>query len=198
MTTLYEIIDFRGKKDFLKAQIDAMVYVATKKTPNEYHKIYYNQPKVLDVPATYDKGGFFYPQKNLTGGVWNFVPPILQNMLSFIKNKTKPLQKWGFEVYRGVTTGYNKAFVINTEKKVAIEKQDPCSKKIIHPVLKGKDVSPFSFIWRDNWLIFSKHGIEIDNFPGAKMYLSQYKEKLIPKPEDWKSSQKSSSKWQGR
>ncbi|WP_201339515.1 hypothetical protein [Isorropodon fossajaponicum symbiont] len=42
-----------------------------------------------------------------------------------------PLIDWNISIYRGVTTGFNKAFIIDNDTKQALCKADPKSTEIM-------------------------------------------------------------------
>ncbi|MBT1248692.1 TaqI-like C-terminal specificity domain-containing protein [Thermosipho sp. 1244] len=71
----------------------------------------------------------------------------------------KPLKEWDVKIYRGVLTGLNKAFIIDTKTRNMI--LDNCNsdderkrtEKLIKPVLRGRDIHRYYYEWRDLWLI---------------------------------------------
>jgi len=96
--------------------------------------------------------------------------------------------------YRGVSTGFNEAFIIDRATRDSIVTQDPQSSEIIKPFLEGKDFKRWHAQPRDIYLIFTRRGIDIDKYPGVKNYLAGFKERLMPKPKDWCGK----GKWSGR
>lgn len=46
----------------------------------------------------------------------------------------------GVNIYRGITTGYNPAFIINKDFKNKLIKIDNNSLRIIKPLLQGRDI----------------------------------------------------------
>ena len=64
-----------------------------------------------------------------------------------------PLKDWDISIYRGVLTGFNKAFIIDGEKKDELIAQDPKSAEIIKPVLRGRDIKRYKAEFADLWLI---------------------------------------------
>ena len=49
------------------------------------------------------------------------------------------------------------------------------------PYLRGRDIRRYGFNHEDLWLIFTRRGIDIEQYPFVKKYLGQLKEKLTPK-----------------
>ena len=48
---------------------------------------------------------------------WVILSPIEQSIKRKIEAVGTPLKDWGINIYRGVLTGYNEAFIISTEKR---------------------------------------------------------------------------------
>ena len=68
------------------------------------------------------------------------------------------------------------------------------------PFLAGKDVKRYQELSSDNYLIFTRRGIDINRYPAIKEYLMQFKAQLQPKPKDykgktWKGRKPGSYKW---
>lgn len=103
------------------------------------------------------------------------------------------------EIYRGVLTGLNDAFVIDTETRERLISQDPKSAELIKPFLAGKDVKRYETPRAENYLIFTRRGIDIDAYPAIKAHLEQFKERLMPKPKEhtgpWKGRKSGSYQW---
>ena len=50
-----------------------------------------------------------------------------------------PLKDWNINIYRGIITGCNEAFIIDEAKRRQLIAQDPKSAEIIKPLLRGRD-----------------------------------------------------------
>ena len=48
---------------------------------------------------------------------WLILSSIEQNIKRKIEAAGKPLKEWGVSIYRGILTGCNEAFIINTDKR---------------------------------------------------------------------------------
>jgi hypothetical protein len=89
-------------------------------------------------------------------------------------------------VYRGVLTGYNDAFIIPGEKKDELIKADPKSAEIIRPILRGRDIKRYTYEFADLWLINTHNGIRekgippvnVNKYPAIKAYLNQFYDSL--------------------
>jgi hypothetical protein len=83
-------------------------------------------------------------------------------------------------IKRGIVTGSNEIFTISDIKKNEICKQDSKSIEIMKPVFRGKNIKRYFTTPPDEWLIFTRRGINIENYPAIKKYLLKYKDKLTP------------------
>lgn len=93
-----------------------------------------------------------------------------------------PLKDWDINIYRGILTGYNEAFIIDGKKKDELIAEDPKSAEIIRPILRGRDIKRYGYDFADLWLINTHNGvkekdvkrIEINDYPSIKKHLDQY------------------------
>ncbi len=97
------------------------------------------------------------------------------------------------KIFRGVLTGLNEVFVIDQATKERLISEDPRSAEVIKPFLAGRDIKRYQQPVSDKYLIFTRRGIKIDDYPAIRNYLLPYKEKLMPRPPDWKGGE-----WKGR
>ena len=66
------------------------------------------------------------------------------------------------QVYRGVLTGFNKAFVIDGAKREELTARDPRSAEIIKPLSVGKDIRRWAIDRKDRWLIVTQIGTDMN------------------------------------
>jgi hypothetical protein len=118
------------------------------------------------------------------------------NLKTKIEKAGKPLKDWDVNIYYGIKTGCNEAFIIDTPTKEAICKADPKSIEIIKPVLRGRDIHKYYYEWAGLWLIstFPSLHLDIDKYPAVKNYLSSFGKKLEQSGEKGCRS-KNNNKW---
>ncbi|MBM4307350.1 MAG: hypothetical protein FJ123_11520, partial [Deltaproteobacteria bacterium] len=80
----------------------------------------------------------------------------------------------------GVTTGLNEAFVIDRATRDRLIQEHKSSAEIIKPYLRGRDVKRWRVEPQDLWLIFTRRGIAIKNYPAILDYLKLFKKELTP------------------
>lgn len=109
---------------------------------------------------------------------------ILNSPANAIKNKVeslgKPLKDWNIKINRGILTGLNDAFIIDSETKNLLITEDPNCDVIIKPLLRGRDVHKYHYANSDLYLIgtFPSLNLDIENFPSLKNHLAQFLPKL--------------------
>ncbi|GGF71039.1 hypothetical protein GCM10011332_26270 [Terasakiella brassicae] len=145
----------------------------------------------------FDKNKAPYSQINLSSEAWELEDERLWALRKKIKGNRKSLKEvYGAPLY-GIKTGRNEAFVIDKKTRDRLISEDPKSAEIIKPFLEGKDLKRWHAESRDLYLIFTRRGIDIENYPAVLKHLEQYREKLEPKPSNWKPKNKD-DKWKGR
>ena len=130
---------------------------------------------------------------------WSLATTSTQTILDKLQNDelTIPLSIYTNNKIRyGVKTGFNEAFVIDQEIKDKLLKQDPKSSEIIKPLLVGRDVRRYTIDAKKQYVIFTRRGININEYKAIEQHLLQYKSQLEPKPLDWDN--KNQEKWIGR
>lgn len=133
---------------------------------------------------------------------WQLRSNASRQLLLKIIAKGRPLgQVVKGQMYRGVVTGFNKAFIINTVTRQRLIQADPASAQLIKPLVRGEDLRPWYQEDEGRWLIFTYRGINIDAYPAIQAYLSQFRERLEPRPterrnnEPWPGRKAGSYKW---
>lgn len=144
---------------------------------------------------TYVQGNHFrISQHGLEDSVWSLGEEKTALVISKIKRVGVPLNKYALRgIYYGIKTGLNDAFIIDENTKNRLIKEHGKSAEIIKPFLAGRDIKRYEAVTTDKYLIFTRHGIDIEKYPAIENYLAQFKERLIPKPHDWKGND-----WGGR
>ena len=110
---------------------------------------------------------------------WVILSPIEQSIRRKIESIGTPLKDWDINIYRGVLTGYNDAFIISTEKREEIlancqtEDERQKTAELIRPILRGRDIKRYEYEWADLWIIatFPSRHYDIESYPAVKNYL---------------------------
>lgn len=84
-------------------------------------------------------------------------------------------------MYRGVTTGYNPAFIITKEQRDELISIDVNNSVVIKSMLQGRNIRKWYYNESDEALIFTRRGTDIELYPSIKKYLWQFYDQLKPK-----------------
>ncbi len=122
---------------------------------------------------------------------WVILSPIEQSIRRKIEKVGTPLKDWDINIYRGVLTGYNDAFIITTERREEIlaqcktEDERKRTEELIRPILRGRDIKRYGYEWAGLWLIGTHNGVKgeverihIEDYPTVKAHLDQFWDKI--------------------
>ena len=140
-------------------------------------------------------GDFVRQQHTVTGfsssDSWVILSPIEQSIKRKIEAVGVPLKDWDIQIYRGVLTGCNEAFIISSAKREEIlsncrnSEERKHTEEIIRPILRGRDIRRYGYDWAGLWLINTHNGIKgkverihIEDYPAVKAHLDKYWDKI--------------------
>jgi len=165
------IVDFDGYKVF-EQTVDTSIIIFQKNNETKGHNITFVN---VDPQKINDKENIIkfiknrenrehIPQNVLSNYGWILEERRILNIKEKIEKVGKPLKDWGINIYNGIKTGYDKAFIIDNKTKENI--LDNCKNKeererteeIIKPILKGRDVERYYYRWAGLWLIKIESG----------------------------------------
>ncbi len=123
----------------------------------------------------------FVPQREAP---WRLLSPVERSILDKMEAAGTPLAEWDVNINRGVLTGYNAAFIIDSATRESLVVRDPKAAEIIKPVLRGRDIQRFTAKWAGLWLIDTHNGygdvpaINVDDYPAVKAHLDHFYARL--------------------
>ena len=126
-----------------------------------------------------------------TSDSWVILSPIEQSIKRKIEAVGTPLKDWDINIYRGVLTGCNEAFIIDSTKRKEIlsncqtEEERKRTDELIRPILRGRDIKRYEYVDNGLYLINTHNGIkgklpriDINDYPAVKAHLDQYWDKI--------------------
>ena len=119
-------------------------------------------------------------QESLGDEGWSFSSVALAAVLVKMKLHKSVRSQYG-KCFYGVKTGFNDAFIIDQSTKVRLEAEHVSSCEIIKPFYEGRDLSRWHTETIEKYLIFTRRGTDIENYPAIKKYLEINKERLTPR-----------------
>jgi len=98
-------------------------------------------------------------QENLDDEGWVFATKLEFQLIDTIKSKSISLKDYlKKDIYRGILTGLDKAFVISKEKRDYFLKKDNKYNQFIKPYLIGKDIQRYKYMQEDKYVILIPKG----------------------------------------
>ena len=192
-TNPIQLIDFAGVKIFESATVDTNILLFSKSA--NQHKTICAVTSKENKDSVKNLSDFVQQQNTVcefsSSDAWVILSPIEQSIKRKIEAVGTPLKDWNINIYRGVLTGYNDAFIISTEKRNEIlancqtEDERQRTAELIRPVLRGRDIKRYGYVENGLYLINTHNGIRgkiprirIEDYPSIKSHLDQYWDKI--------------------
>lgn len=119
---------------------------------------------------------FTRDQKILDEYRWTFQKIDDLKILERVKSEGIPLKEYvNNNVYRGIVTGFNTAFIIDAATRKKLITDDRRSAEIIKPYLAGEDVKRYAINSKKRYIVFTRRGIDIERNPAVKKHLEQFR-----------------------
>jgi hypothetical protein len=182
------LINFEDVQIFESAVVESNIIITEK-------KINQNLLKAVNLGFDYNKS-MNLNQYLLKKGVnldrlddngWILGEEYILKLKSKIEDDSILLGKLNYRINIGINTGLNEVFIINEDLKNVLVLADEKNKKIILPILRGRDLSRYKFKFSNNYLINSHNGIKsqsiqpidiINDYPRVFDYLTPFEIKL--------------------
>jgi hypothetical protein len=195
------VVDFGAVQPFKGADLatNAVITIISKgqKVPAFRSLLIEGRQAPASLKELLDKDGFDCPSDLLDNPEWRLQSVELLSLGRKLFETGINLQSYiDGEVYRGVTTGLNDAFVIDEATRQRLIQENESSAEIIKVLRRGQDLRPWHQMNSGLYLIFTRRGINIDNYPAIKHHLEQYRQRLEPQPQNWNTREHGT--WEGR
>ncbi|MBR9804230.1 N-6 DNA methylase, partial [bacterium] len=199
------VVDFGHAKQIFE-QADVFPSIIVARRPNEAPApqnvrvcaIPREQLRINDLSEQIQTEGVEVPRQRLQADAWSLEPPAVNDLMQKIVSTGHPMKEFiGSSPLYGIKTGCNDAFLIDTPTRNRLVREDPSSADIIKKYLRGQDIKRWVPGWDEQWMIFARKGVDIDAYPAVKSHLETFRERLEPKPRDWKPTAEQRT-WPGR
>ncbi|GAA8822525.1 class I SAM-dependent DNA methyltransferase [Helicobacter pylori] len=190
-TTIVSYMELNALKVFESAAVDTSIMSFIKQTPPKESVFEYYEPTPNDGNDL--KSAYSLPmrQNALSTESFIFANTSLLDLRDKMEGIGTPLKDWGIQIYRGILTGANEAFIITTEKRDAIlnacktQEERERTEALIKPILRGKDIKRYSYEWAGEWVINTHNGytsdlkikippVDIEKYPATKAHLDAH------------------------
>ncbi|GAB0050328.1 class I SAM-dependent DNA methyltransferase [Helicobacter pylori] len=190
-TTIVSYMELNALKVFESAAVDTSIMSFIKQSPSKESRFKYYEPTPNDGNDLKSAHSLSMRQNALSTESFIFANATLLDLRDKMEGVGTPLKDWDIQIYRGILTGCNEAFIIPTEKRDAIlnacktQEERECTEALIKPVLRGKDIKRYSYEWAGEWLINTHNGytsnlkskippIDIEKTPATKAHLDAH------------------------
>ncbi|PUD73270.1 class I SAM-dependent DNA methyltransferase [Helicobacter pylori] len=197
-TTLVSYMELNALTVFESAAVDTSIIHFIKQPPPKESDFKYYEPTPNDKDDLKSTPHLSMKQNALSTESFIFANTTLLDLRDKIESVGTPLKDWDIQIYRGILTGCNEAFIIPTEKRDEILKncddlqkdergmsERERTKELIKPILRGKDIKRYSYKWAHLWVINTHNGytsafkskippIDIAKYPATKAHLDSY------------------------
>lgn len=190
-TTLVSYMELNALKVFESAAVDTSIISFIKQTPSKESEFKYYEPTPNDKDDLKSTHHLSMKQNALSTESFIFANATLLDLRDKIESVGTPLKDWDIQIYRGILTGCNEAFIIPTEKRDAIlnacktQEERERTEALIKPILRGKDIKRYSYEWANLWVINTHNGytsalkskippIDIEKYPAIKTHLDSH------------------------
>ncbi len=191
-----EYTDLNGIKVFDSATVDTSILCFEKSKSKDNKFKYLALSNEILKTCAYDIGLYKdfaeFSQNSLSKESFTFSDENTSALKAKIERIGTPLKEWhGLNIYRGILTGYNEAFIITTEKKDEIlanckdEDEKERTAKLIRKMLRGRDIKRYRYEWAGLWVINTHNGykskngekveaINIEHYPSLKKHFDEF------------------------
>ena len=113
------------------------------------------------------------------GEPWAILSSAEFNLKCKIEDIGIPLKDWDINIYRGIVTGCNEAFIIDEFKREELIDSDAASAEIIKPLLRGRDIKRYHAKQAGLYLLATGYDLDIPKkYPAIYNHLETIGEQI--------------------
>ena len=110
---------------------------------------------------------------------WMILSPTELALKRKIDEVGQPLKNWDLNIYYGIKTGCNEAFVIDEAKHEELISADAKSAEIIKPLLRGRDIKRYHPQWAGLYMLATGYDLDVPNdYPAIYNHLQTIGEQI--------------------
>ncbi len=192
-TTIVSYMELNALKVFESAAVDTSIMSFIKQEPpkDKESEFKYYEPTPDDKNDLKSASHLSMKQNALSTESFIFANASFLDLRDKMESVGTPLKDWDIQIYRGILTGANEAFIITTEKREEIlnacktQEERKRTEALIKPILRGKDIKRYSYEWAHLWVINTHNGytsnlkfkippIDIEKYPAIKTHLDAH------------------------
>ncbi len=160
-----------------------MIFIAQKQMPDKSRVLFIQvkslEPPYPDVLTLIQQEGQYLPPDALNGADWSLTSAQTASLLRKMRVRGVPLSEYiKGQIYYGIKTGFNEAFVIDGARRAELIAQDVNSAEIIKPLAVGDDIRRWRIEYKDKWLIVTRIGVDMARYPAIFAHWQQWQPQL--------------------
>ena len=157
---IHEIVDFGDLRVFKTATTYPCIVTLSPKKPRRKTSICRVEAlDFSDLTAYVKKHAYTLSQASLKDAGWSLSDDKTEKLLKKIRSKAISLKEYvKGEIFYGIKTGFNEAFVIDEKTRKQLIGEDKKSKEVIKPFLMGRDVDKYFTTGKGLYLILIPKG----------------------------------------
>ncbi|CAD6490229.1 MAG: hypothetical protein KFBDDELM_00107 [Candidatus Argoarchaeum ethanivorans] len=165
-----EIVDFGDLSVFQNATTyPCIMRISNRKPGSTFEVTQVETLEFSDLVAYVEEHQYAVNQGELDDGGWALVDEQTRALLDKLRKIGIPLDEYvDGKIYRGVLTGLNEAFVIDSSTRDKLIAEDPKSAELIKPFLAGKDIKRYQSPCSERYLILIPKGWTNQKSGGVK------------------------------
>lgn len=197
--SLQALLDF-GSVQVFDAAVNTCIVRAEKRLSKANHTFraatLRSSSDDFNVQAAFQTQAFPMQNSQLSPNEWTLASPEVLALLEKLQNTGVPLgESVQGQLYFGIKSGYDTAFVIDTSKREHLIAADANSRKLIKPLLRGRTIRKWKADASDEHLIViassanaswpwtgigdeEAESVFSENYPAIHQHLAQHREKL--------------------
>ena len=214
LTSQYQpslLIDFAGYKVFDSATVDVNILSVINSNTQQETTACSIKKDDFEIEKLSDYVQTNCLQSTFGNESWSILSDIERSIKSKVETVGLPLREWDVQIYRGILTGYNEAFIISSKKRDEIlancadEEERERTASLIRPILRGRDIKRYDYEFAHQYIIatFPSKQYNIDDYQALREFLlsfgmermEQTGKEYIINGEKVKSRKKTNNKW---
>jgi hypothetical protein len=173
------LVDFPGVPVFEDATVDPQILIVRKQQYSGKTQACAIKTKNLNIEEFVNSHSI---AATFSSEPWTIRDARTTAILTKMDTCGKSLKELPLDIYRGILTGFNDAFYIDGDTKSLLIEKDSKSQEIISPLFRGRDITAWTTINQDLYLINTHNGlkekgispINIYEYPAIKEHLDNY------------------------
>ena len=206
--SLQILLDF-GSVSVFEAAVDTCISLVQKCLPVTNHTFraatLRDTPEEFNIGMLFQEHAFSMPAVHLTSESWTLTPLETTSLLEKLQNTGIPFGQYVHrKIHRGIVTGCEQAFVIDTITREDLISEDINSKKLIKPWIRGGDILKWKTTGQGEFVIaiassanktwpWSNAESEVEAerifariYPAIYRHLDKYRERLVVRDDQGK------------